>query len=402
MSTKDWLEKDYYKVLGVSSSAKPDEIKKAYRKLARKYHPDANPGDNDAEQKFKEVSEANDVLSDKDKRKEYDEARSLFGGGGGGFRFPRGGQSGGNTAGASSMDDLFRNANGGAENFSDLFGGLFNGMGRSRRSGGSTRGPRRGTDIEGECTIDFTSAVNGTTVPIQMVSDTACPACQGTGAKAGSTPRVCPTCEGSGMQTSTSGGVFAVTEPCRQCRGRGMIVDDPCPVCHGSGRGRSTKTMQVRIPAGVTDAQRIRLKGKGGAGENGGAAGDLYVVVHIKPHPVFGRNGDNLTLTAPVTFNEAALGAEIEVPTLDGPAVRIKLAPGTPNGRTLRVRGRGVNRRDGSHGDLLVTVEVIVPDQLNQQAREALDSYAAAVGQGDPRGKLFASARAGTQPAGSH
>lgn len=406
MSTKDWLEKDYYKVLGVSSAAKPDEIKKAYRKLARKYHPDANPGDDQAEQKFKEVSEANDVLSDPDKRKEYDEARSLFGGGGG-FRFPRGGATSGagsgNTAGPSSVDDLFRNS-GGGENFSDLFGGLFTGMGRNRGSSTSrTRGPRRGSDIEGECSIDFNAAVNGTTVPIQMVSDTACSACQGTGAKAGSVPRVCPTCEGSGMQTSTSGGVFAVTEPCRQCRGRGMIVEDPCSVCHGSGRGRSTKTMQVRIPAGVTDDQRIRLKGKGGAGENGGASGDLYVVVHVKPHPVFGRTGDNLTLTAPVTFNEAALGSEIEVPTLDGPAVRIKLTPGTPNGRTLRVRGRGVSRRDGTRGDLLVTVEVIVPDQLNQQAREALDNYAAAVGQADPRQKLFASARAAqAQTAGTH
>lgn len=403
MSTKDWLEKDYYKILGVSSSAKADEIKKAYRKLARKYHPDANPGDKDSEQKFKEVSEANDVLSDPDKRKEYDDARSLFGGGG--FRFPRGGagSTSGNTAGASSVDDLFGNAGGGSDNFSDLFGGLFNGMGRNRGSTSTrTRGPRRGSDIEGECSIDFTAAVNGTTVPIQMVSDTACSACQGTGAKVGSVPRVCPTCEGSGMQTSTSGGVFAVTEPCRQCRGRGMIVDDPCPVCNGSGRGRSTKTMQVRIPAGVTDAQRIRLKGKGSAGENGGAAGDLYVVVHVKSHPVFARSGDNLTLTAPVTFNEAALGAEIEVPTLDGPAVRIKLAPGTPNGRTLRVRGKGVRRRDGTRGDLLVTVEVIVPDELNQQAREALDSYAAAVGQADPRGKLFASARAAqTQTAGT-
>lgn len=403
MSTKDWLEKDYYKVLGVSSSANQDEIKKAYRKLARKYHPDANPGDKEAEQKFKEVSEANDVLSDQDKRKEYDDARNLFGGG---FRFPRGGGSnstGGNTAGASSMDDLFRNASGGADNFSDLFGGLFSGMGgRSRRSTSTRGGPRRGSDIEGECTIDFTAAVNGTTVPIQMVSDAACSTCQGTGAKAGSVPRVCPNCEGSGMQTSTSGGVFAVTEPCRQCRGRGMIVDDPCPVCQGSGRGRSTKTMQVRIPAGVTDEQRIRLKGKGGAGANGGAAGDLYVLVHIKQHPVFGRSGDNLTLTAPVTFNEAALGSEIEVPTLDGPSVRIKLASGTPNGRTLRVRGKGVSRRDGTRGDLLVTIEVIVPDHLNQQAREALDNYAAAVGQDDPRGKLFANARAAqTQTAGT-
>jgi molecular chaperone DnaJ len=169
-----------------------------------------------------------------------------------------------------------------------------------------------------------------------------------------------------------------------------MIVDDPCPVCHGPGRGKSTKTMQVRIPAGVTDGQRIRLKGRGGAGENGGAPGDLYVIVHVRPHPIFGRKGDNLTLTAPVTFQEAALGAEIEVPTLGGTPVKLRLSPGTPNGRTLRVRGKGVSKRDGTKGDLLVTVEVLVPEVLNERAKEALNSYAAAVGSANPRAKLFA------------
>jgi molecular chaperone DnaJ len=383
MSTKDWIEKDYYKVLGVAKDAKPEEIKKAYRKLARSNHPDQNPGNDAAERRFKDISEANDVLSDTAKRKEYDEARRLFGGGG--FRFPRSSGSGG----SAGVNDLFRNA--GDSNFSDLFGGLFNGTdGGVRTSRSGARGPRRGSDVEGEVTVDFTQAIEGVTVGMQMVSDAPCEVCRGTGAKAGTVPRVCPTCQGSGMQTSTSGGVFAVTEPCRDCRGRGMVVDDPCPVCHGSGRGKSTKTMQVRIPAGVTGDQRIRLKGKGGAGENGGAAGDLYVVVRVRPHPVFGRKGDNLTLTAPVTFDEAALGADIEVPTLGGPPVRLKVPAGTPNGRTFRVRGKGVGKRDASRGDLLVSVEIAVPDALSDRARQALTSYAEAVGSVNPRAKLFA------------
>jgi molecular chaperone DnaJ len=386
MSTKDWIEKDYYKVLGVNKDAKPDEIKRAYRKLARDNHPDQNPGNPEAERRFKEISEANDVLSNEDKRKEYDEARRLFGGGG--FRFP-----GAGTRTGAPMDDIFRNMGSGEGGFGDLFGGLFGGAGGTTRTTrfSTARGPRRGSDVEGEVTVDFVQAIEGVTVGMQMVSDAPCEACRGTGAKAGTVPRVCPTCEGSGMQTSTSGGVFAVTEPCRECRGRGMVVDDPCPVCHGSGRGKSTKTMQVRIPAGVTDGQRIRLKGKGGAGENGGAAGDLYVVVHVKAHPIFGRKGDNLTLTAPVTFTEAALGAEIEVPTLGGAPVKLRVPQGTPNGRTFRVRGKGVAKRDGSKGDLLVTVEVLVPAALNEQARQALNNYAAAVGSADPRAKLFTS-----------
>lgn len=384
MSTKDYVEKDYYKVLGVSKDAKPEDIKKAYRKLARNNHPDQNPNDPEAERRFKDISEANDVLSDSAKRKEYDEARRLFGGGG--FRFPR--SSG--QPGTGSVDDLFRQASQGDGSFSDLFGGLFNGASTRSRTSSGTRGPRRGNDVEGEVTVDFVQAIEGVTVGMQMVSDAPCEACHGTGAKAGTVPHVCPTCQGSGMQTSTSGGVFAVTEPCRDCRGRGMVVDDPCPVCNGSGRGKSTRTMQVRIPAGVTDGQRIRLKGRGGAGENGGASGDLYVVVHVRPHPIFGRKVDNLTLTVPVTFTEAALGAEIEVPTLGGPPVRLKVPAGTPNGRTFRVRGKGVAKRDGMKGDLLVSVDVMVPHALNDEARAALAAFGEAMGPSNPRAGLLA------------
>ncbi len=379
MSTKDYLEKDYYKVLGVSKDAKPEEIKKAFRKLARQYHPDQNKTNADAETKFKEISEANSILSDPAKRKEYDEARSLFGGGG--FRFPGAGQGG------PSMEDLFRGA--GDSGIGDLFGNLFGGATTTRRT---SRGPRRGADIEGEVTIDFASALAGSTVTMQTTSDAACPTCHGTGARPGSQPRVCPVCQGSGMQTSTSGGVFAVTEPCRECRGRGMIVDDPCATCQGSGRGQSTRTMQVRIPAGVTDGQRIRIKGKGGAGENSGASGDLYVLVHVRPHKVFGRKGDHLTVTVPVTFAEAVLGAEISVPTLDDGPVRLKVPAGTPNGRTFRVRGRGV-KGGATDGDLLVTVEVEVPTHLSDEAKAALADYQAKAGGGDPRAHLLGGSR---------
>ncbi|WP_028709252.1 molecular chaperone DnaJ [Propionicicella superfundia] len=384
MSTKDWLEKDYYKVLGVSKDASAAEIKKAFRRLARENHPDQHAGDKAAEDRFKEVTEAYDVLSDADKRKEYDEARKLFGAG---FRFP-GGQGG--TAGGPSMEDLFRRSGtAGDGGFSDLFGNLF-GQGASRRSGG--RGPRRGHDIEGETTIDFREAVEGITVSLLTNSESACANCHGTGARPGTTPRVCPTCQGSGMQTSNAGGVFAVSEPCRDCRGRGLIVDDPCPVCQGSGRAVSTTPLQVRIPGGVDDGKRLRIKGKGGPGDNGGSAGDLYVLVHVRPHPVFGRSGENVTITVPVTYPEAALGAEIEVPTLSGGPVRLKLAAGTRNGQVLRVRGRGVAKKNGERGDLLVTIDVTVPHHLTDEARDALRAYEAAAPEGDPRARLFAEA----------
>ena len=384
MSTRDWVEKDYYKTLGVPKDAKPDQIKKAFRKIARENHPDQHPGDKSAEQRFKEASEAHDVLSDPDKRREYDEQRSLFGSG---FRFPRGGETPGGDA---SGEDVFRTM--GDAGLGDLLGNLFGQAGAAgvRRT---TRGPRRGSDVEGEVTIGFNQAVEGTTVGVQMTSDDACPACRGTGAKAGTMPRVCPTCQGSGMQQSTSGGVFQVTEPCRECRGRGLIVDNPCEVCHGSGRTQSRHTMQVRIPAGVTDGQKIRIKGKGSAGENGGSAGDLYVIVHVRPHPVFGRQGDNLTVTVPVTFAEAALGAEVEVPILGGGSVKLRIPAGTPNGRTFRIRGRGVTKSTGEKGDLLAAVDVQVPGHLPDEARSALQAYAEAAREPNPRNDLLASNR---------
>ena len=382
MSQKDWVEKDYYKILGVSKSASAADIKKAFRRIARDNHPDQNPDDKTAEARFKEASEANDVLGDPEKRKEYDETRSLFGGG---FRFNKPGQAGGQAHG---FEDLFRGAGGaGASgNISDLFGGLFN-QGQTRRA--TQRGPRRGADIEGEASLTFEQAVEGTTISLRTTSDQPCPSCRGTGAKAGTLPRVCPTCEGSGMQSSQAGGVFQMSQPCVDCLGRGLIVDDPCPDCGGSGRGKSTKTMQVRIPAGVDDGQRIRLKGKGAAGENGGASGDLYVTVHVTPHRLFGRSGSNLTLEVPVTFAEASLGADIEIPTLGGPRVRLRIPAGTPNGRTMRVRGKGASKADGHRGDLLVTVKVAVPDELSDEAKAALQEYASKAHEQNPRIALF-------------
>ncbi|WP_406673759.1 molecular chaperone DnaJ [Nonomuraea sp. N2-4H] len=387
MSTKDYLEKDYYAVLGVPKTATAEEIKRAYRKLARQYHPDTNQGDAAKEKKFKEISEAYDVLSDAKRRKEYDEARTLFGSGVGGQRVGGGGFP-------FDFGDLFggtgpQGAGSAGERLGDLFGGLFNRGGA--RTTGATRA-RRGQDIESEVTLTFTEAVEGTTVSLRLTSSAACTACSGTGAKAGTTPRVCPTCEGTGA-ASRNLGSFAFSEPCRDCKGRGLIVDDPCPVCDGSGRAKSTRTIQARIPAGVADGQRVKLKGKGAPGENGGPAGDLYIQTHVKPHAVFGRTGDNLTVTVPVTFTEAALGAEIKVPILNGMPVTLRIPAGTPNGRTFRIRGRGVRRKDGTRGDLLATVEVLVPKTLDDKSRELLSEFANATAGEDPRAELIQRAR---------
>ncbi|WP_156725725.1 molecular chaperone DnaJ [Streptomyces apocyni] len=399
MSTKDFIEKDYYKVLGVPKDATEAEIKKAYRKLAREFHPDANKGNAKAEERFKEVSEANDVLGDPKRRKEYDEARTLFGNGGyrpgpgagGNFNFdlgdlfggggPGGGTSGGGTGAGG--------AGGFGGGLGDVFGGLFN---RGGAGTGTRTQPRRGQDIESEVTLSFTEAVDGATVPLRMSSQAPCKACSGTGDKNG-TPRVCPTCVGTGQVSRGGGGGFSLTDPCVDCKGRGLIAQDACEVCKGSGRAKSSRTMQVRIPAGVADSQRIRLRGKGAPGERGGPAGDLYVVVHVDAHPVFGRKGDNLTVTVPVSYPEAALGGEVKVPTLGGPPVTLKLPPGTPNGRTMRARGKGAVRKDGTRGDLLVTVEVAVPKDLDADARTALEAYRKATAGDDPRAELFQAAK---------
>ncbi|WP_314175780.1 molecular chaperone DnaJ [Streptomyces winkii] len=396
MSTKDFIEKDYYKVLGVPKDATEAEIKKAYRKLARENHPDANRGDAKAEERFKDASEAYDVLGDAKRRKEYDEARALFGNGG----IRTGGPGGPGGPGGFNFDlsDLFGGGQpggtggpGGAGGFGgglgDVFGGLFN------RGGAGTRTqPRRGQDIESEVTLSFTEAVDGATVPLRMSSSAACKACAGTGDKNGS-PRVCPTCVGTGQVSRGGGGGFSLTDPCVDCKGRGLIAQDPCDTCKGSGRATSSRTMQVRIPAGVSDGQRIRLRGKGAPGERGGPNGDLYVVVHVDRHPVFGRRGDNLTVTVPVTYPEAALGGEIKVPTLGGPPVTLKLPPGTPSGRTMRARGKGAYRKDGTKGDLLVTIDVSVPKDLSEKAKGILETYREATAAEDPRAALFKAAK---------
>jgi len=384
VSTKDFLEKDYYKTLGVSKTAKPAEIKAAYRKLARKYHPDANKGNASAEERFKEISEAYSVLSDEKRRKEYDEARSLFGGG---FRVPAGGRAGGGGFGFD-LGDLFGGAGDGGGRLGDLFGDLFGGRTQTRTQ---ARG-RRGADVETETTLSFGDAIDGTTVALRLTGEGPCPTCHGTGAKAGTVPRVCPACGGTG-QSSRNQGTFGISEPCRQCRGRGLVVDDPCPDCSGSGRAMSSRTVQTRIPAGVADGQRIKIAGRGAPGERGGPPGDLYVRVHVRPHPVFGRSGDNLTVTVPVTFAELALGAEVKVPSPRGAPVTVRIPAGTPNGRTFRVPGKGVRRKDGSYGSLLVTVEVVVPQHLNGKARSAIEELREATAGPDPREELLARAK---------
>jgi molecular chaperone DnaJ len=384
LAGKDYYEKDFYAELGVSKTATAAEIKKAYRKLARDLHPDKNPGNKQAEDKFKSVSEAYDVLSDDEKRKEYDETRDMLASGG--FRgFPGAGQNMGG-AGGFDINDLFRSAgqgggNAGSGGFSDLFGGLFN---RGAGSGSARTRARRGSDVQTEATISFADAYTGVTLPLRLTERATCSTCHGTGAKPGTSPRDCPVCNGSGLVTRNQGS-FAFSEPCSNCHGTGSIIDDPCPTCHGERTVLQTRTLTTRIPAGVADGQQIRLAGKGEPGTGGGPAGDLFVVVHVSPHELFGRAGDNLTLTVPVTFPELALGTTLTVPTMGAP-VSLRVPGGTGSGRKFRVKGAGMQRKDGA-GDLIVTVEVAVPQRLSKEAVAALEQFAAAQ-QADPRERI--------------
>lgn len=379
MTQSDWAGKNYYADLGVSSSASAEEIKKAYRKLARENHPDAKPGDKAAEDRFKKAAEAYDVLGDEKQRKEYDQLKAMLGSGG--FSgFGRGGGSGfpgGFRQAQEDFDvsDLFGGGPGGGSaedgGLGDIFGGLFN------RSGGArgTARPSRGADVETEITLDFAEAAKGTTIPLQLTGDAPCNVCHGSGSKSGN-PSVCGECSGSGF-TSETRGAFGFSAPCSGCGGSGQVITDPCTHCSGRGTVNRTRSITVRIPAGVIDGQKVRLAGQGEAGPNGKPAGDLFVTVHVREDKVFARSGDDLEVTVPVSFAELALGDTITVPTLDAP-VRVKVPAGTPDGRTLRVRGRGVPKRGGAAGDLLVTVEVKVPKNLDAAATSALRTYAQA------------------------
>lgn len=368
---REWFEKDYYAVLGVPENASAKEITKAYRKLARQHHPDANAGNPAAEERFKEISAAYDVLGDEAKRKEYDEVRRLgpmgFGGG------PTGGPQ-------NFRFDV------GAEGLGDLLGQMFGRGARPR--GGAGVGPRRGDDLEASLTLDFLDAVRGITTTLYLTGDAQCSTCQGTGARPGTSPKRCPQCGGRGVIDDNQG-FFSFSTPCQRCQGSGVIVEYPCATCRGTGIEKRQREVKVRIPPGVSDGQRIRLKGRGGPGRNGGPPGDLFVECHVRPHPVFGRDGHHLTVRVPISFAEAALGADIEVPTLDGPPVSLRLKPGTQSGTRHRVRGKGIHTPKHT-GDLIVTTDVVVPKHLTDAERAAIEALAQA-STVSPRAHLFAS-----------
>ena len=364
---REWFEKNYYDVLGVGERATAKEIQKAYRKLARDLHPDQNPGDTAAEERFKEVSAAYDVLGDEDKRKEYDQVRAMGpmaggpGAGPGGFSF--------NVGDVDGMGGL-----------GDLLGNMFGG--RRGGAGGSAAGvgPRRGADIEATLTIDFVDAVNGIETSLFLTTDAQCSTCSGSGARPGTSPQMCSNCGGRGVIDDNQG-FFAMSSPCPMCQGNGVRIEYPCDSCRGSGIEKRPREVKTRIPAGVKDGQTIKLKGRGGPGRNGGPNGDLLVELRVLPHDRFGRRDDDLTVTVSVPIEQAVLGGDVQVPTIDGTTVTLRIKPGTQPGSRHRVKGRGIKRttkRGDTSGDLIVTVEVQIPTELNDAQREAIEAFAAA------------------------
>jgi molecular chaperone DnaJ len=361
---------DYYEVLGVDRKASQEDIRKAYRKLARQYHPDTNK-DPGAEERFKRISEAHDVLSDPEKRKQYDQAGSIFAGGG-----PFGGGGGG-----------------GADfgGFSDILSNIFN------TAGGATRGTRtrpqaeRGRDLETTVSLSFDQAIKGAQVPVTVATHTACPTCRGTGARPGTTPKVCPQCQGRGVE-SEGQGLFSITRPCSRCGGAGTVIEDPCPTCDGAGRRREIKKYRANIPAGVKDGSRIRLPGKGEAGLRGGPPGDLFVITQVSESPVFRRKGDHLEVDVPITVVEALRGATVEVPTLDG-TKRLRIPPGTKDGTLRRLRGEGPAKLGGGgRGDIHYRFTIDVPSDLTKEQREIVDELSRTLN-GNPRDRILREAR---------
>jgi molecular chaperone DnaJ len=361
---------DYYKTLGVDKKATAEEIKKAYRKLARTYHPDRNPDDKAAEERFKEVSRAYDVLGDPEKRKQYDNGTGTFATGAG----PGGGFGG------------FGNFDFDGSNMGDILSNLFSGG----RGGGGRRGAsraQRGADLEAQVSITFEQAISGAQVPLSVPMSATCSTCHGTGAKPGTTPKVCPRCEGRGIEVEGQG-MFSISQPCSQCGGSGTVIENPCPTCGGSGAVRTVKRMRVNIPAGVRDGSRVRLAGKGEPGRDGGPAGDLYLITRVAPSPVFKRKGANLEVEVPLTIPEALRGAEVQVPTLDGTKT-LRVKPGTKPGAVQRLRGEGPAKLgSSSRGDIHYRFVLDVPDQLDDAQRDAVDALAKVM-DGNPRASLF-------------
>jgi molecular chaperone DnaJ len=365
--------KDPYKVLGVDKKASQDQIKKAYRKLAREYHPDKNPGNESAEERFKEIQQAYDTVGDAEKRKQFDSGGGIFGGFGTG------------SGGAGGFDPgTFRGGFGG---FGDILSDLFSGGTGGGRAGGRPQ-PQRGRDLETEVSLSFDQAMQGGQVPITVPVNASCKTCHGTGARPGTAPTVCPRCEGRGVVSEGGGNLFSISQPCPQCGGTGTEIKDPCPTCHGSGQTRETKRYRVNIPAGVKDGSRVRLAGKGEPGLRGGTPGDLYVITRVTESPVFKRKGENVEVEVPVTIVEAIRGADIEVPTLNG-TKKIRVAPGTQHGSVQRLRGEGPPKLGGrGRGDIHYRLSVDVPKSLSKEQQEAVDELANVMN-GNPRERLF-------------